>query len=106
MREWSRKPENKLKQKERMKIYQKNIRIKYEEYKRTIRCSLCGIGGHPAIIDFHHNSGNGGRENSVARLVSASATWERIMKEISKCVPLCSNCHRKLHYEERHAPHN
>jgi len=106
MREWAKRPENREKQLAYMKERQRDIRDVFEKYKKTVVCSICGVGGHPAIIDFHHINGSGGRDNMVARLVSAGSRWDRIKEEIEKCTPLCSNCHRKIHYDKHHAPHN
>jgi len=29
-------------------------------------------------------------------------TYEEIMRELQNCMVLCSNCHKKLHWEENH----
>lgn len=53
----------------------------------------------PACLDFHHldPSQKGG---AVKEFVRRGASRERVMAEVAKCVILCSNCHRKLHYYE------
>jgi transcription elongation factor Elf1 len=43
---------------------------KLVEYKKKLRCTHCGVRDH------------------------------RVKKEIDKCIPLCSNCHRIHHSEE------
>lgn len=70
------------------------------EIKRQYSCEICGEKD-PACLDFHHTDPNE-KEGTIA---VAAATWsfERLKKELTKCRPLCSNCHRKLHFysEER-----
>ena len=50
------------------------------------------------MLDFHHidpkqkefNIGDFKKKSKIS-----------ILKEIEKCVPLCSNCHREFHHLER-----
>lgn len=69
----------------------------FAELKAKISCSNCGFA-HPAAIDFHHP--NGDKEKTVCHLVASNAR-RRAYEEIAKCIPLCANCHRILHYNER-----
>jgi hypothetical protein len=65
-------------------------------------CGFCGYGDCFAAIDFHHLDA-GKKEFNVSTYMKKKASKENIRKfldEVSKCVVLCSNCHRKLHYEE------
>lgn len=65
------------------------------DYKGN-KCSKCGYDKCPGALDFHHlenkefNISNNGITNS----------WAKVLKELDKCVILCANCHRELHYEE------
>lgn len=68
----------------------------WKEYKKQFKCLRCGES-HPACIDFHHFSDD--KDNCVSVLVSM-ANKDRLLKEIEKCEPLCSNCHRKIHWRE------
>ena len=60
------------------------------------RCVLCGET-HPACLDFHHLDDTS-KEFNISRAHKFGYGYRRIAKEIEKCVVLCSNCHRKLHY--------
>lgn len=53
-------------------------------------CEHCGFKEHPAALEFHHKIPEE-KEFSI----SAGMGWklERILKEIEKCIILCSNCH-------------
>lgn len=56
-------------------------------------CKICGIIDSPEIYDFHHI------ENKKFALANnLNKSWENIKAELDKCILLCSNCHRKLHY--------
>lgn len=54
-------------------------------------CILCPEKFYYAI-DMHHIDPNE-KEDIISRLSEA-----KLRKELKKCVPLCANCHRKLHF--------
>ena len=66
------------------------------ELKESLECP-CGER-HPACLEFHHKDPKK-KDISVSMAIRYGWSKERTLKEIRKCVVLCSNCHRKLHYE-------
>lgn len=61
------------------------------------RCFNCGYeytGENGAVFDFHHVD-EGSRE-IFGRLVQRSRN--AMFKELEKCVMVCANCHRLIHY--------
>jgi len=78
------------KQTERRKTIKEYIESKKE------KCISCGESD-VACLDFHHLNGEE-KDKSLAYAIVNKWGIERIDNEISKCVVLCSNCHRKLHY--------
>lgn len=70
----------------------------WQEYKSNYSCSECGES-HVSCIQFHHVDDN--KEGAVSELVNKTSK-KIILKELSKCVPLCANCHCKLHWKERY----
>lgn len=89
---------NRDKEIERAKGNQK----KFREWFKTIKpdtCSKCGFK-HVAVIDLHHTDEN--KEMNVSAMVRYAGK-AKLLKEISKCIPLCANCHRIHHYNEKHA---
>lgn len=64
------------------------------EMKKTMKCQRCGFS-HPAALDFHHKNE---KDYDVSQLVR-NGNRDKILKEIEKCIILCSNCHRIHHYE-------
>jgi hypothetical protein len=64
--------------------------------KSNLKCVKCGNQDY-RVIDFHHLNQNE-KEFNVGDMVEMSL--DKIKKEISKCITLCSNCHRIYHWEE------
>jgi len=60
-------------------------------------CSKCGYNKCIGALDFHHV--NPSEKNPFYSLFKTIFN-ERLKKELDKCILLCSNCHRELHYEE------
>lgn len=61
------------------------------------KCQICGYNDCIAALDFHHvkrekkfDIGRGGGCYSLRKL----------KEEVDKCILVCSNCHRKIHYME------
>lgn len=69
-------------------------REKLIEYKKTQKCSKCGEDRW-YVLDFHHN---GEKDKAISTLVSGGYSWKRVEEEIKKCIVLCANCHRELHF--------
>lgn len=74
---------------------QNDLRKWFRDYKATLACP-CGEK-HPGCLDFHHTAG---KELNLAKAVSKGWGKKRILAEIAKCSVLCSNCHRKLHWQD------
>ena len=75
----------------------KELREWYRQVRSRFHCGTCGED-HPATLDFHH-LGDDTKIDSVSVMVLRGFSKERIVKEILKCTVICSNCHRKEHYE-------
>jgi predicted HNH restriction endonuclease len=58
------------------------------------KCKICGLIDHMSCYDFHHVNPQE-KEKEVSYI--AGYSLKRAMKEVEKCILLCSNCHRKLH---------
>lgn len=97
MAKWhqERKAERYAKKEERL---QKN-RAWLMEYRKTLTCEICGES-HPACLDFHHRDASE-KIKEVSWMIVRGWSMEKIQAEIEKCQVLCSNCHRKLHYQEK-----
>ena len=60
-------------------------------------CSKCGYDKCIGALDFHHLNP---QEKDVNYSLFKTIFNERLKKELDKCILLCSNCHRELHYSE------
>lgn len=91
---------NKEKHKANTAKNKREYRRKWTEFKASLACMHCG-SQHPAIIDFHHVIRDKSKQ-SVNRLVG-EGRFAAAMEETKKCIPLCANCHRILHWDEERA---
>ena len=91
---------NYISNKEKIISKQKEIRKEKREWinniKSTLKCEKCDEN-HIAVLDFHHIDSN----EKEFEIAEHAFSKEKILKEIQKCMVLCSNCHRKLHWEEK-----
>jgi len=58
------------------------------------KCTLCGYDRYFGALEFHHTDPS--EKDAVWRKLRLKS-WESIVKELEKCVLLCSNCHREEH---------
>lgn len=101
-----------MKQSEKQKNWKQNEyqlnkdkhRLKQQERRKAIRelvetlkqpCVVCGEDDK-CCIDFHHKDSNE-KEFVIADVCIRKWADKKIINEISKCVSLCANHHRKLH---------
>ena len=73
-------------------------RKKLRELARTYKggkCIVCGYDKCQRALSFHHLNPKEKDFDLSSRGLTRS--WERIKKEIDKCVLLCANCHMEVH---------
>ena len=79
-------------------------RVRGRKYKKLLvkhlggKCERCGYDRCPAGFDFHHIDPEE-KEFAISSEMG-SMKFERLLKEAKKCMLLCANCHRELHYYE------
>jgi hypothetical protein len=63
---------------------------------RCVKCQLIATNSNYVVFDFHHS-------DPTTKVVEWDKLrlrdWKNIKTELDKCVCVCSNCHRLLHYE-------
>lgn len=77
-------------------------RLRAEKKARAVAhmggaCSRCGYDKCINALEFHHLDPLTKEVKDEFR----GWTWARILKEIEKCILVCSNCHREIHSELR-----
>ena len=110
---WRAKPENRLRQRAKLTQWRANNpgrenrtwalkRAKHvawvREFKLRYGCALCPER-HIACLEFHHL--NPAEKDVDISQIIGHWSMQHLEREIAKCVVLCSNCHRKLHWDER-----
>lgn len=64
------------------------------------KCSVCGYDKNVAALEFHHRNPQEKSFQLDSRHLS-NTSMERINEEAKKCVLVCSNCHKEIHYPEQ-----
>ncbi len=89
--------ERKGKYAESSKASRQRKREWYNGIMDTKSCVKCGESDN-ACLDWHHTDPTQ-KEAGVSHLL-CNRSRKSILEEIDKCICLCANCHRKLHYYE------
>jgi len=84
-------------QKKKNNKHYKERNLLINNYKISHGCAICGYNKCGSALCFHHEGDD--KEFSIASMKTCN--WERVNKEIKKCVILCSNCHAELHEQEK-----
>ena len=71
-----------------------SVKRKAREYLGN-KCSVCGYDKCSEALEFHHKNPET-KEFNISGFHCLS--WEKIQEELDKCILVCSNCHREIHY--------
>lgn len=75
----------------------RKIRGWYKDFKKGKQCKYC-YENDPRCLDFHHIRRET-KKMSISKMVSVGKNKCQILREVKKCEVLCSNCHRKEHFD-------
>lgn len=62
------------------------------------KCEICGYDKCTNALDFHHI--NPQEKSFVLNKGNFNKSLDVLKKEADKCILVCSNCHREIHYNE------
>ena len=72
-----------------------SLRDQMRDLKESAGCATCDETD-PVCLEFHHLDPSV-KEIDPSDMISSGWSWSRMLKEIDKCIVLCSNCHKKVH---------
>jgi hypothetical protein len=78
----------------RNRSYREHNREWLNSIKSQLKCSICGED-RIWCLDFHHTNPSE-KEGSVSHMIQAP---NKLKSELEKCIVLCANCHRDVHYQ-------
>ncbi len=79
----------------------KNLLEKAREYKGG-QCIICGYKKCSRALSFHHIDPKKKSFGIASQGITRS--WEKLQKELDKCVLVCSNCHMEIHEKVTQLP--
>jgi hypothetical protein len=74
--------------------YRQQLKQQAVTYKGG-KCETCGYDKHLCALDFHHIDSSQ-KEGNIADLIHSD--WKLVKTELDKCILLCANCHREIHF--------
>lgn len=83
----------KLSDSERVIEWRRRVKIELVEYKGG-ECEECGYKKCIDALEFHHKDPN----EKDFTISGKSWSFERLKKEADKCILVCSNCHKEIHF--------
>lgn len=60
------------------------------------KCSRCGYDRCVDALEFHHVNP---AEKEFKLGSGNTMSWQEYKRELSKCILVCSNCHKEIHSE-------
>ncbi|MDP3057563.1 MAG: hypothetical protein Q8N37_03525 [bacterium] len=76
----------------------KDLKQKSIKYKGSV-CELCGYGKCQEALQFHHTKP--GEKDFAVSGDGFTRSWEKIKRELDKCILVCANCHAEIHCRQR-----
>lgn len=61
------------------------------------KCSICGYDKCINALEFHHIDEKT-KKHSPSYIIMRKS-WDVVREELEKCILVCSNCHREIHYK-------
>jgi len=88
------------KYKPKRKVHLRGIKKRMVELKGGA-CSICGYNDLSClpVFEFHHIDASTKGTNLNSSMINLRiGDWDKVKDELNKCILVCANCHRKIHY--------
>lgn len=92
------------KQSEAVKKWRKNTKQRIVDSMGG-KCCICGYNKCNSALDLHHLNPNE-KEFGIGKIRANIKSWDKIVKELKKCILVCSNCHAEIHDDILKIPKN
>lgn len=79
----------------RVRDYRQKLKERSIEYKGG-KCEKCGYNKCNGALEFHHLDP---KEKDFGVGQYSTLSWNKIQRELDKCIMVCANCHREIHHE-------
>lgn len=102
--DWYQKVKNTKKRKQAQRLSKKELVKRNQKLVQDARlagCEICGYNKCLVALDFHHKDPKT-KDLTIARAIRHWGT-EKLNEEMKKCMILCANCHRELHFNQNTA---
>jgi hypothetical protein len=86
----------KIRNYQKVKNFRQKLKEKAIEYKGGC-CEKCGYDRCDSALEFHHLDP---KEKDFGIGSYSVLSWEKVKIELDKCIMVCANCHREIHYNE------
>jgi predicted transcriptional regulator len=86
----------KIRQSNSVISWRRRSKLKLIEYKGG-RCEKCGYNKCQMALEFHHLNPS----EKDFTIGGKSWSFDKLKSEVDKCILVCSNCHKEIHYNEK-----
>ena len=63
-----------------------------------LKCEICGYDKCLGALDFHHLDPS--QKDFTISNSNIYKNLDKLKEEVNKCILVCANCHREIHYNE------
>ena len=86
-------------------VQRKREKLKKDAVKyKGGKCQICGYDKCDGALEFHHIDPS--QKDFGIASKGYTRSWEKVKEELDKCILVCANCHREIHFGITKIPEN